>query len=178
MKSSLRKLRGFALQRHEQRVDRHRDHSTAAKAADELLAAAQVRASLAPPFPFRRPAAWERERRLRVDGAGEDLASAGAAARLVLLRGARPRAPQPVYRVWVSGAVASRCACPSRRGWGAMARLPPVPCELPRDFCFVVGYDGIPAFGSVLHCSGNGRGRLTSRWLNRSERRARCCFLV
>ena len=43
MKSSLRKLRGFALQRHEQRVDRHRDHSTAAKAADELLAAAQVR---------------------------------------------------------------------------------------------------------------------------------------
>jgi hypothetical protein len=48
MKSSLRKLRGFALQRHEQRVDRDRGgrgHSTAAAAtaADELLAAAQVR---------------------------------------------------------------------------------------------------------------------------------------
>jgi len=48
MESSLRKLRGFALQRHEQRVDRDRDrcrgHSTAAAAtaADELLAAAQV----------------------------------------------------------------------------------------------------------------------------------------
>uniref|UniRef100_A0A453L9B7 Uncharacterized protein n=1 Tax=Aegilops tauschii subsp. strangulata TaxID=200361 RepID=A0A453L9B7_AEGTS len=54
MKSSLRKLRGFALQRHEQRVDRHRDHSTAAKAADELLAAAQVRApSAARPLSFR-----------------------------------------------------------------------------------------------------------------------------
>nr|BAJ86286.1 predicted protein [Hordeum vulgare subsp. vulgare] len=46
MKSSLRKLRGFALQRHEQRVDRHRDHSTAAKAADELLAAAQDMADM------------------------------------------------------------------------------------------------------------------------------------
>lgn len=47
MKSSLRKLRGFALQRQEQRVDRHRDHSTAAKvAADELLAAAKVRMPL------------------------------------------------------------------------------------------------------------------------------------
>jgi hypothetical protein len=46
MKSSLRKLRGFALQRHEQRVDRDRGrgHSTAAAAAaDELLVAAQVR---------------------------------------------------------------------------------------------------------------------------------------
>lgn len=46
MKSSLRKLRGFALQRHEQRVDRDRGrgHSTAAAAAaDELLTAAQVR---------------------------------------------------------------------------------------------------------------------------------------
>lgn len=48
MKSSLRKLRGFALQRHEQRVDRDRDrgrgHSAAAAtAADELLAAAEVR---------------------------------------------------------------------------------------------------------------------------------------
>ncbi|KAI5005856.1 hypothetical protein ZWY2020_033099 [Hordeum vulgare] len=42
MKSSLRKLRGFTLQRHEQRVDRHRDHSTAAKAVDEPLAAAQL----------------------------------------------------------------------------------------------------------------------------------------
>ncbi|KAE8772806.1 hypothetical protein D1007_55134 [Hordeum vulgare] len=41
MNSSLRKLRGFTLQRHEQRVDRHRDHSTAAKAVDEPLAAAQ-----------------------------------------------------------------------------------------------------------------------------------------
>ncbi|XP_066326957.1 uncharacterized protein At2g33490-like [Miscanthus floridulus] len=47
MESSLRMLRGFALQRHEQRVDRDRDrcrgHSTAAAAtaADELLAAAQ-----------------------------------------------------------------------------------------------------------------------------------------
>ncbi|KAI4973906.1 hypothetical protein ZWY2020_041687 [Hordeum vulgare] len=40
------KLRGFALQRHEQRVDRHRDHSTAAKAADELLAAAQDMADM------------------------------------------------------------------------------------------------------------------------------------
>ncbi|KAM0892213.1 hypothetical protein ACQ4PT_025900 [Festuca glaucescens] len=46
MKSSLRKLRGFALQRHEQRADRHRDHSTAAKAADELLAAAQDMADM------------------------------------------------------------------------------------------------------------------------------------
>lgn len=48
MKSSLRKLRGFALQRHEQRVDRDRgrNHSTAAvAAAEELLAAAQVRCS-------------------------------------------------------------------------------------------------------------------------------------
>ena len=46
MKSSLRKLRGFALQRHEQRVDRDRGqgHSAAAvAAADELLLAAQVR---------------------------------------------------------------------------------------------------------------------------------------
>lgn len=45
MKSSLRKLRGFALQRHEQRVDRDRGrgHSTAAAAEDELLTAAQVR---------------------------------------------------------------------------------------------------------------------------------------
>ena len=46
MKSSLRKLRGFALQRHEQRVDRDRGgrgHSAAAATmADELLAAAQV----------------------------------------------------------------------------------------------------------------------------------------
>ncbi|XP_006660822.1 uncharacterized protein At2g33490-like [Oryza brachyantha] len=43
MKSSLRKLRGFALQRHEQRVDRHRGgvQSPAAAAANELLAAAQ-----------------------------------------------------------------------------------------------------------------------------------------
>ncbi|KQJ90949.1 uncharacterized protein At2g33490 isoform X2 [Brachypodium distachyon] len=47
MKSSLRKLRGFALQRQEQRVDRHRDHSTAAKvAADELLAAAKDMADM------------------------------------------------------------------------------------------------------------------------------------
>jgi hypothetical protein len=46
MKSSLRKL-----QRHEQRVDR--GHPTAAEAAaEELLAAAQVRRSLAT-FPFR-----------------------------------------------------------------------------------------------------------------------------
>ncbi|OEL20101.1 Uncharacterized protein BAE44_0018883 [Dichanthelium oligosanthes] len=50
MKSSLRKLRGFALQRHEQRVDRDRGrgHSTgaAAAAADELLAAAQDMADM------------------------------------------------------------------------------------------------------------------------------------
>ncbi|KAG8050563.1 hypothetical protein GUJ93_ZPchr0009g1203 [Zizania palustris] len=50
MKSSLRKLRGFALQRHEQRVDRHRDgHSPAAAAAvsaKELLAAAQDMADM------------------------------------------------------------------------------------------------------------------------------------
>jgi hypothetical protein len=55
MKSSLRKLRGFALQRHEQRVDRGRGrgHPTAAEAAaEELLAAAQVRCSLAT-SPFR-----------------------------------------------------------------------------------------------------------------------------
>ncbi|WVZ84719.1 hypothetical protein U9M48_031712 [Paspalum notatum var. saurae] len=46
MKSSLWKLQGFALQRHEQRVDRDhgRGHSTSAAvaAADELLAAAQI----------------------------------------------------------------------------------------------------------------------------------------
>ncbi|GJM98320.1 hypothetical protein PR202_ga15316 [Eleusine coracana subsp. coracana] len=49
MKSSLRKLRGFALQRHEQRVDRDRgrSHSTAAvAAAEELLAAAQDMADM------------------------------------------------------------------------------------------------------------------------------------
>nr|CAB3453910.1 unnamed protein product [Digitaria exilis] len=49
MKSSLRKLRGFALQRHEQRVDRDRGrgHSTAAAAAaDELLTAAQDMADM------------------------------------------------------------------------------------------------------------------------------------
>lgn len=50
MKSSLRKLRGFALQRHEQRVDRDRGrgHSTAAAAtvADELLAAAKDMADM------------------------------------------------------------------------------------------------------------------------------------
>jgi len=49
MKSSLRKLRGFALQRHEQRVDRDRGrgHSTAAvAAADELLLAAQDMADM------------------------------------------------------------------------------------------------------------------------------------
>ncbi|XP_066390542.1 uncharacterized protein At2g33490-like isoform X2 [Miscanthus floridulus] len=50
MKSSLRKLRGFALQRHEQRVDRDRGgrgHSAAAAtAADELLAAAQDMADM------------------------------------------------------------------------------------------------------------------------------------
>lgn len=103
MKSSLRKLRGFALQRHEQRVDRHRDHSTAAKAADELLAAAQVRAPsaaafLGPPFPF---AALPRgtlraSGRVGVDAAGEDLPRAGAAARLVLRCRAHPRAPEAV----------------------------------------------------------------------------------
>jgi hypothetical protein len=55
MKSSLRKLRGFALQRQEQRVDRDRGrgHATAAAtAADELLAAAQVRGPCASPFRF------------------------------------------------------------------------------------------------------------------------------
>ncbi|NP_001170547.1 uncharacterized protein LOC100384565 [Zea mays] len=49
MKSSLRKLRGFALQRQEQRVDRDRGrgHATAAAtAADELLAAAQDMADM------------------------------------------------------------------------------------------------------------------------------------
>ncbi|KAG2636094.1 uncharacterized protein At2g33490-like isoform X1 [Panicum virgatum] len=49
MKSSLRKLRGFALQRHEQRVDRDRGrgHSTAAvAAADELLLASQDMADM------------------------------------------------------------------------------------------------------------------------------------
>ncbi|KAG8057343.1 hypothetical protein GUJ93_ZPchr0002g26365 [Zizania palustris] len=48
MKSSLRKLRGFALQRHEQRVDRRRgEHSpAAAAAANELLAAAQDMADM------------------------------------------------------------------------------------------------------------------------------------
>ncbi|CAL5073420.1 unnamed protein product [Urochloa decumbens] len=49
MKSSLRKLRGFALQRHEQRVDRDRGwgHSTAAATvADELLAAAKDMADM------------------------------------------------------------------------------------------------------------------------------------
>lgn len=43
MKSSLRKLRGFALQRHEQRVDRDRGRGHSTTAAEELLAAAQVR---------------------------------------------------------------------------------------------------------------------------------------
>ncbi|CAL5087429.1 unnamed protein product [Urochloa decumbens] len=49
MKSSLRKLRGFALQRHEQRVDRDRGrgHSTAAATvADELVAAAKDMADM------------------------------------------------------------------------------------------------------------------------------------
>lgn len=47
MKSSLRKLRGFALQRHEQRMDRRGGHSpAAAAAANELLAASQVRGHL------------------------------------------------------------------------------------------------------------------------------------
>ncbi|XP_062193301.1 uncharacterized protein At2g33490-like isoform X2 [Phragmites australis] len=49
MKSSLRKLRGFALQRHEQQVDRGRGrgHSTAAvAAADELLVVAQDMADM------------------------------------------------------------------------------------------------------------------------------------
>ncbi|KAL6656304.1 hypothetical protein ACP70R_007130 [Stipagrostis hirtigluma subsp. patula] len=51
MKSSLRKLRGFALQRHEQRVDRERGHghghpAAAVAVADELLAAAQDMADM------------------------------------------------------------------------------------------------------------------------------------
>nr|ADB54614.1 HRGP [Zea mays] len=49
MKSSLRKLRGFALQRQEQRVDRDRGRghtAAAATAADELLAAAQDMADM------------------------------------------------------------------------------------------------------------------------------------